>query len=78
MYKIIDYIYKNKEWIFSGIGLLIFSGIGFIIKSIRSNKQSKKKKHTMLQTNDHYSSGTQIGIQNNYYGKEDASDKSTD
>lgn len=39
MNEIINYIFNNKEWIFSGVGLLIFTGIGFIIKTIRSKKQ---------------------------------------
>lgn len=77
MNQIINYISTNKEWIFSGIGLLIFSGIGFIVKHIHSKKQKNKKSDTLFQTNDNHSSGTQIGIQNNYYRKENNNGKST-
>ena len=39
--QILNYLSENKEWLFSGAGLLIFSAIGLIIKTIHSRKEKK-------------------------------------
>ena len=78
MEQILNYLSENKEWLFSGAGLLIFSAIGFIIKKIRSKKEEKYTAKTMSQLNTKQSSGTQIGIQNNYYRKDDTNDNTID
>lgn len=62
----INYFIKNKEWIFSGLGIFIIGGIISLIKFI-INRNKKASKKTMKQINNDNSSGTQIGIQNNYY-----------
>jgi hypothetical protein len=48
MQRFIDYILKNKEWIFSGIGVLIFSAIVLLMKRmlnwIPSRAELKERK----------------------------------
>ena len=65
MEQILNYLSENKEWLFSGAGLLIFSAIGLIIKTIHSRKEKKHTNKTMSQLNTNHSSGTQIGIEQN-------------
>ena len=77
MEQILNYLSKNKEWLFSGAGLLIFSTIGILIKTIHSRKEKKHANKTMSQLNTNHSFGTQIGIQNNYCRKDDTNDNTT-
>ncbi|MED1603657.1 hypothetical protein [Alkalihalophilus marmarensis] len=37
-----DWILENKEWIFSGAGIAIFTVLGAIFKRKKSNKQTQK------------------------------------
>ncbi len=62
----INYLIKNKEWIFSGLGIFVIGGIISLIK-ILINHRKKATQKSMQQINKDNSSGTQIGIQNNYY-----------
>ncbi len=62
----INYLIKNKEWIFSGLGIFVIGGIISLIK-ILINHHKKAIQKSMKQINKDNSSGTQIGIQNNYY-----------
>ena len=62
----INYLIKNKEWIFSGLGIFVTGGIISLIK-ILINHHKKATQKSMKQINKDNSSGTQIGIQNNYY-----------
>lgn len=62
----INYLIKNKEWIFSGLGIFVIGGIISLIK-ILINHHKKASQKSMKQINNDNSSGTQIGIQNNYY-----------
>ena len=62
----INYLIKNKEWIFSGLGIFVIGGIISLIK-ILINNHKKATQKSMKQINKDNSSGTQIGIQNNYY-----------
>jgi hypothetical protein len=62
----INYLIKNKEWIFSGLGIFVIGGIISLIK-ILINHHKKATPKSMKQINKDNSSGTQIGIQNNYY-----------
>ena len=78
MEQIVNYLYTNKEWLFSGAGLLIFSAIGIVIKIFRSKKRQNHTDNTMSQINTNNSSGTQIGVQNNYYRKDGTNEKPTD
>lgn len=55
---------KNKEWLFSGIGVTLFLLIIRIAK--RFFCQEDENNSSMNQVNKGFSSGTQIGIQNNY------------
>lgn len=43
---IINYLSTNKEWIFSGIGVLVLTAIGAIVKMIL-NKNKKTEEHVM-------------------------------
>ena len=67
-----EWIVKNCEWIFSGIGVSI---LGVIIKIIFYKKKKSPSKHikTEIHQTNIGSHGTQIGIQQNYYlgGEED-------
>ena len=62
----INYLIKNKEWIFSGLGIFVIGGIISLIK-ILINHHKKATQKSMKQINKDNSSGTQIGIQNKYY-----------
>ena len=62
----INYLIKNKEWIFSGLGIFVIGGIISLIK-ILINHHKKASQKSMKQINNDNSSGTQIGIKNNYY-----------
>lgn len=66
MNTLINYLSENKEWIFSGIGILVLTTIGSIFVKLFSKKKDTSK-NVMKQTNKNSSHGTQIGIQNNYY-----------
>lgn len=66
MEAILKYLIDNKEWIFSGLGIFIIGGIISLIK-ILINHHKKASQKSMKQINNDNSSGTQIGIQNNYY-----------
>lgn len=66
---IIDWVFQNKEWVFSGIGIsavAVLSGIW----NLFSKRKEKKEQKTITQVN-YGAKGTQIGIQNNYYKKEE-------
>lgn len=63
--KIITFINNNKEWIFDGIGIIAITSIFGIIKHLFSKQRNDSTK--LEQINKENSSGTQIGIQNNYY-----------
>jgi len=69
----INYLIKNKEWIFSGLGIFVIGGIISLIK-ILINHHKKATQKSMKQINKDNSSGTQIGIQNNYYRGDDEHD----
>ena len=58
----INYLIKNKEWIFSGLGIFVIGGIISLIK-ILINHHKKATQKSMKQINKDNSSG----IQNNYY-----------
>lgn len=64
--KLISYIKDGHEWIFSGIGILAITTIGGLFKFLFTKK---KDDTTFKQINKDNSSGTQIGIQNNYYNE---------
>lgn len=38
--KILDYLIDNKEWIFSGIGIIVITGIGALIRNILNIKKN--------------------------------------
>ncbi len=64
---------NNKEWLFSGLGIAL---IGWVMPEITRRFFSKNRfTNSMNQSNINFSHGTQIGIQNNHYGKSDKNDK---
>lgn len=66
-------IEKNKEWLFSGIGVTVILLISHIVKRLFFKED--KKNSSMNQVNNFFSHGTQIGVQNNYYNKGDSHDR---
>lgn len=66
-----DWLSQNREWVFSGIGIFILGGVGAIIKYVLKRKKLPNTTLVLKQENTKGSSGTQIGIQNNYGGKKD-------
>lgn len=73
IHDITNYLNVNKEWIFSGIGILALTSLLGILKLCFS-KVKKENNQKMNQVNDNNSTGTQIGIQNNYYSKENSNE----
>ena len=69
-----NWIIKNCEWIFSGIGVSILLGIIKLFFEKKKKATNKHKKIEIHQTNIG-SHGTQIGIQKNYYTKEKKNDR---
>lgn len=67
---IIDWFFQNKEWVFSGIGLSVAAVLFAGIRSLFSKRKKEKEQKTIIQVN-YGTKGTQIGIQNNYYKKEE-------
>lgn len=68
--EIIDWLYKNKEWFFSGIGISVITLICTNVrKTLRKKKQDQNFKTMIKQVNNGVKN-TQIGIQNNYYERE--------
>ena len=70
MDKIINWISENKEWFFSGIGVTFVTLILAAIKKVFCKKKQEKNQTRIEQVN-YGTKSTQIGIQNNYYTKEE-------
>ncbi len=64
----LNWFFNNYEWIFSGIGVAIISGLIAFFRKRAKKGETHKGKTEIHQTNSAYS-GTQIGIQNNYYSE---------
>ena len=45
MTTILQYLYDNKEWIFSGVGIAIFSGAALLLKKVISGKNSAQSQN---------------------------------
>lgn len=69
---ILNWLCRNKEWFFSGLGIAILSVICDFFRKFLS-KSNKNARHIIKQTNKGDNT-TQIGIQNNYY-TEDINDE---
>lgn len=65
--NILNWIYQNKEWIFSGIGITVLT----ILATLLFKKKDKKSSKNSIEQLNQGDNSTQIGIQNNYYSKED-------
>lgn len=66
MNEVLNVLWNNKEWLFSGLGVTVLC---VLIKYFLDTRNGST--HTMKQHNVNYSHGTQIGIQKNYYGEKD-------
>ncbi len=66
--KAFSYITQNKEWIFSGIGVLAISAVIGLLR-LAVKKKSPTVKQTLKQINKKNAKGTQIGIQINRDGE---------
>lgn len=64
-----EWLAENVEWIFSGIGIAIGSGVWALFSKKRNKKKSESKKSQPIHSN------TQIYIQNYYYLQEDKVEK---
>ncbi|MBR5597074.1 MAG: hypothetical protein IKW30_06685 [Lachnospiraceae bacterium] len=63
--NVINMIIKNKEWLFSGIGVTIFLSIANFFR--RKHKKSTEEKIIKINQKNTGTNSPQIGIQNNYY-----------
>lgn len=70
--EIIDWFCKNKEWVFSGIGITVLTLICASVRKIIGKRKEKQHPKTKIKQINHGVKSTQVGIQNNYYtrGKE--------
>ena len=64
--KIIQWINDNKEWFFSGVGVVLITSFGAIIKKIFFKKNNSDAQETVIKQNSVGKHNVQIGIQNNY------------
>lgn len=65
--NIINWVCKNHEWIFSGIGVTFLLGMFSLFRKIFC-KEKANEKHVIIKQKNGGQNGNQIGIQNNYYG----------
>lgn len=67
----IDWIYDNREWLFSGIGISVLTVIGVgIRKLLKKKEKSNENSKILIKQVNKGTNNTQIGVQNNYYTKE--------
>lgn len=64
--SIIDWINTNKEWLFSGIGVMVVTSFITIIKHALSKNKTNKKDKIVIEQHNNGTANIQIGIQNNY------------
>lgn len=64
--KILQWINDNKEWFFSGIGVVLITTLGTIIKKLFFKKKSNDTSKTVIKQKSIGKNNVQIGIQNNY------------
>lgn len=68
--EIIDWLCKNKEWIFSGVGITVITFICVCVRKILRKKRKDQNSETMIKQINNGVKNTQVGIQNNYYTRE--------
>ena len=57
-----DWIIANKEWVFSGIGILILTAsVGLFRKVKIPSKDDRKEKDSSINIQTHYGTGDLIG-----------------
>ncbi|MCQ4936721.1 MULTISPECIES: hypothetical protein [Anaerotignum] len=64
------WIVSNKEWVFSGVGVTLAVAFIGLIRGFLIRKNTKHSKIIYRQENKNHSYGVQIGVQNNYGGKD--------
>ena len=62
----IDWLFNNREWVFSGIGVTVLLGvIAFFCKIFGKNAENEK--NMKIEQKAKGQNNTQVGIQNNNY-----------
>lgn len=69
----LDWIVNNYEWVFSGVGIAIISGLIAFLRKKEKKSHEDTRKIGITQTNS-APNVTQIGIQNNYYSGDERDD----
>lgn len=68
---IVKWLSDNKQWLFSGIGVVFLSYIAKLFyRFFFAKKRDKNQCITIKQYDNRGKNNTQIGIQNNYYNRE--------
>ncbi len=68
--EIIDWLCKNKEWVFSGIGITFITLMCASIRKIMGKKKEDQNPKAKIKQINNGVKNTQVGIQNNYYARE--------
>lgn len=71
MNNVIIWMNENKEWLFSGIGITAITLISVGIRRMLSKRKEEQNSQTMIEQINYGTQNTQVGIQNNYYTKEE-------
>lgn len=71
MDNVIIWMNENKEWLFSGIGITAITLISVGIRRMLSKRKEEQNSQTMIEQINYGTQNTQVGIQNNYYTKEE-------
>jgi len=64
--KVYEWLYVNREWIFSGIGISAITFFGVVLKKLFSKKRREKNQRMVIKQKCDGTGNTQIGEQNNY------------
>lgn len=71
MNNIITWVNENREWLFSGIGITVMTLIVAGIRRMICKRKEEQNSQTMIKQINYGTKNTQVGIQNNYYTKEE-------
>lgn len=63
---ILHWVNDNKEWLLSGVGVVVITSSWALIKKLFFKTRREEKTKTLVKQNSVGSSNIQIGIQNNY------------
>lgn len=71
MNNIITWMNENKEWIFNGIGITVITLMFAGVRRMFSKRKEEQNSQTMIKQINCGTQNTQVGVQNNYYTKEE-------